>query len=158
MFAHTTSWVASNWVKLVVGVGTVGGLALLVSRTSKDTLHQFEQLTSVGNAALAQDRVLNVALSRMSDYASGDPSAFTCLVEEVAGLMLIDAVSPSARLLRYAEQHVRVIKRCVNRLHEKTMHRSNENAEVMTEFSELAQTVLNACDDRLFNLHQSFAS
>jgi len=155
---NNNAWMSAPWVKMVAGAGTAGVVALLASRVIPRTptpAHTFTHLTTPQNDALAQDHVLNVALGRLTDYASADSATFNTMVDDVALLLLIELAPPTSALRR-AEHHVRAVKRGVALLRKATLARSNNNSSVTEEFDELSQIVLGVCDDRLFNLHQSY--
>jgi len=157
MFTNT-AWMTAPWVKMVAGVGTAGVVAVLADRViprPPAVAHTFPHLTTRQNDALAQDHVLNVALGRLTDYASAAAATFNIMVDAVAELLLIE-LEPPTRALRRAEHHVRAVKRGLALLRTATLARSNNNSSVAEEFDELAQIVVGVCDDRLFNLHQSF--
>ena len=64
--------------------------------------------------------------------------------------------NPSTKLVRIAEGHVQMVKRCIQKLRTTTTRRTRNNTIAMEEFDEVSQSVLGACDDKLFNLHQGY--
>jgi len=115
---------------------------------------EFPTLSSVQNATLSRDRVVSVALHRLHDYASGDEDAYKCVLTNVADLLAISTASTSD--VRYVERAVQKVKRCMKALRHATEVRTAYNATVLEEFDDVSCVVLNACDDKLFNLHQEY--
>jgi hypothetical protein len=150
----------NKWIRVGLGTAGVGGGMLLAGNLfrahASSQAPRFEQLSSTENAHLASDSVLHVALCRLESYASREPSVHTSLLKNVAEVMASLPTAPTTGTVRHAEQKVQMVKRCVGVLRKTTSTRSSNNVEVMEEFEELARTVLDACDDRLFNLHQAY--
>ncbi len=149
-------------MKIAAGLGIVGlgGAIMFGSRVfgaATPNARTIPGLTAPQSAAIKKDRVLDVAISRMEFYKSGDPGAYQGLVEAVAGLAGLDATAPTTAILRRAETDKYVAKRALAKLRAATATRSADNACVLGEFDELATTIFMACDDKLFNLHLAYS-
>ncbi len=116
----------------------------------------FTELTSLQNATLAQNNALYNALVRVADYTLDNHNVHTDVLKAVAELMLIGDNNPSTILVRNAEVYVQVVKRRMKELRVITARRTRNNSSVMEEFDEVSHSVLGACDDKLFNLHQAY--
>jgi hypothetical protein len=109
----------------------------------------FTELTSLQNATLAQNNALYNALVRVADYTLDNHNVHTDVLKAVAELMLIGDNNPSTILVRNAEVYVQELRVI-------TARRTRNNSSVMEEFDEVSHSVLGACDDKLFNLHQAY--
>lgn len=147
----------NKWTRLAIGAtGAVVALGAYTMMGSGQQVTQLTAGTSSQSALLAQNPVLHVAVDRMQDYKSGDPGAFSGLVESLLSLLAINPNLTSMKTLRQAEGHTQVVKRCIAKLRRATSKRTNNHSSVMEEFDTLSGTVVGVCDDTMFNLNQSY--